>query len=125
MTDNEAKNKWNQAAFITQSLLPILDSLEETTSPQRQFKYHLKRAILEGEKFLEKHFNIYENHGELTQPDGTIIHSRDVYNTTAKAYDFVLNKKPHEMCGIAELLKSYEAGGIDYTEFDIEYQKIV
>lgn len=125
MTNEKAKRIWNIAAFIAQSLIPILDELEESTQPQREFKYHLKRAILEGEKFIAKHFITYQNYGILKQPDGTEIHSRDVYNITAKAYDFLLNKAPHEIVSVADLIKSYEEGGVDWKDFDIEYKKIV
>lgn len=125
MTDQRAREIANRVAFITQALLPLLDELEETTTPKREFKYHLKRAIAEAEKVVAQHFKAYNEFGKITQPDGMDIDAKDVYYITARAYDFLLHRPPNEVGSIAELVKGYEAGGVDWKDFEIEAKQIV
>ncbi len=126
MNNLQAKITYNRAAYIAQSLIPILDALEETTEPKRELKFHLKRTFEELDKLVRKHEREYRNHGLIEQEDSNLapISGQDMYNITAKAYDFILEKQPNEIVSIVELVKSYEAGGINYGDFEVEYKPL-
>lgn len=102
--------------------------MEETNQYKRELKFHLNRARIEAEKVVTTHFNAYDRHGGIEQQDGAEIHSFDIYNITAKAYEDLFKifteKKPNEIASIVQLLKIAEEKGIDYTQIDIPYQPV-
>lgn len=117
-------SEYNKLGFLASILIDICDNLEQTTEARHELKFHLKRANIEAQKVLKKHFELYENHGTVDN-FGNEIDAREIYHLTAKAYDFLFYKKPNEIASICEMVKQAEANGIDYTQIDIGFKPIV
>lgn len=124
--DKEARDNWNKFCMIVSLLIDSGDKMKETNVYQKDFKNLLNRTLKEGEKAMNRHYKAYESHGEIIQPQEGLnpIHSRDVYNITSQAYEYLFNKSPHEICCIAELVRRLEAKGEDYTKIDIPFQPL-
>ena len=114
-------DEYNKLGFLSSILIDVCDNLEQTTEAKQQLKYHLKRANIEAQKVLKRHFELYEAHGVV---EGT-VDAREIYHLTAKSYDFIFSRKPNEIASIAEMVKQAEKHGIDYTQIDIPYKPII
>lgn len=114
--------QYNKLAFLAPTIVDMCDSLEQSTVTQKQLKFHIKRANIEAQKILEKHYKLYENYGTVENPDSDeVMSTEDIYNITSKAYDFLLNKSPHEICCIAQIIREAEKSGLDYTTIEIPF----
>lgn len=119
------QQNYNALGFISPKLVEILDSLEETTVCKRQYKYHLKRTNVEAQKVITEHYKLFNEYGELTTPNGLKIDAEDIYNNTAKSYDFLLSKNPNELCVIADIMQKKEAEGFDYKNYLLECDMVL
>lgn len=128
MTNQQAISNYNKLGFLAPILIEVIDQLEETNQYKRELKFHLNRARKEAEKVVTTHFNAYDRHGKIEQVDGVEIHSFDIYNITAKAYEELFKifteKNPNEIASIVQLIKEAEKKGIDYTQINIPYQPV-
>lgn len=129
-TDTIARDNWNKLGFIAPIVIDIIDRLKDTNAYEKQLKFHLNQGLKLLEKVSDKHSSAYQNYGEIQQPDGDLapIHSRDVYNITAKAYEVLFmiftEKSPSEICCIAQLISTAYEKGIDLTQIEIPYEKL-
>lgn len=124
--DKQARTNWNTLCFLLSASIDKIDELKDTNVFNKQLKYHINQALKLMEKETTKHFNAHQEHGEIDQKDDTLapVHTRDLYNITAKSYDFILSKKPHEVCSIVQMIKALEETGTDYTKIDIPFQPL-
>lgn len=122
--DAEARTNWNTLCFLLSACIDKIDELKETNVFNKQLKFHINQALKLMIKETNTHYKSYETHGEIEQKDETLapIHTRDLYNITSKSYDFILSKKPHEICSIVQMIKIVEEKGVDYTKIDIPFQ---
>lgn len=120
----QAKIDYNIMGFLCNALIPVIDRLKEST----EYKFGLKRAcndaLREAEKANLVHFNSYHNYGIIKTKEGD-MHSLSIHNTTAKAYDYMLDlivtRPPSQIVSIVELLKRAEEKGLDLQEVVSEY----
>lgn len=124
--DAEARTNWNTLCFLLSACIDKIDELKETNVFNKQLKFHINQALKLMIKETNTHYKSYETHGKIVQNDETLapIHTRDLYNITSKSYDFILNKKPHEICSIVQMIKTMEEKGLDYTTIDIPFQPL-
>lgn len=119
-------DQYNKLAFLTPTIVDLCDSLAESTECKRELKFHINRANIEAQKVLAKHYMMYANHGAVANNQGgKEVSAEDIYNITAKAYDFLFNKSPREICCIAQIIADAEAKGLDYEAVEIPYQPIL
>jgi len=117
---------FNKLAFMAPVIVDLCDTLESSNVPQQQLKFHLKRLNLEAQKLLAKHYKLYESVESVTSKDNTNeIATEDIYNITSSSYDWILNKSPHEICVIVELVKRMEVDGLDYSDVSVNYKPIL
>ena len=109
-------------------MIPILDLAEETTKPMREVKFHLKRLRESAAKEYKIFFDEYKTHGLITQPDGVIIHSQDIWKITEQSYEtlfeLIFNKPPHELVSFIEVYKAVIKQGIDINKINFQYKPI-
>lgn len=128
--DKEARNNWNTLCFLLPICIEKIDALKDTNVFNKQLKYHINQALRLMEKETEKHFNSYERHGEVNQSDKDLkpIHSADIYNITAKAYDqlalMLTERQPSEICSIVAIIEKLEKDGVKLTDIEIPYQPL-
>lgn len=117
--------QYNKLAFVAPVIVELCDDLEQTTVCQRELKFHIKRANIEAQKVLKKHFELYRN-GTIESLDGhKEMNTEDIYNITSKSYDFLLSKSPNEICVIAKIVQDLEEKGLDYMAIEIPYKPVV
>lgn len=115
-------NQYNKLAFLAPTIVDLCDTLRESTECKRELKYHINQANKEAQKILAKHYKMYESYGTiLNHENGKEMSTEDIYNITSKSYDFLLNKSPHEICCIAQLIREAEKSGLDYTQIEIPF----
>lgn len=49
---------------------------------------------------------------------------REAEKITAKAYDDILNRPPHEVASISHIINELEVKGVELTEINIPYDKV-
>ena len=115
-------NQYNKLAFLTPTIIDLCDTLRESTECKKELKYFINQANKEAQKMLAKHYKMYESYGTiLSKENGKEMSTEDIYNITSKSYDFLLNKSPHEICCIAQIIREAEKSGLDYTAIDIPF----
>ena len=126
MAQQESKmdltNQYNKLAFLTPTIVDLCDTLRESTECKKELKYYINHANKEAQKILAKHYKMYESYGTiLSKENGNEMSTEDIYNITSKSYDFLLNKSPHEICCIAQIIREAEKSGLDYTAIEIPF----
>ena len=128
MTNEKAIEVYNKLNFLFSIMIPLLDLAEETTRPMREVKYHLKRLRESAGKEYKIFFDGYKTHGSITQPDGVIIHSQDIWKITEQSYEtlfeLIFNKPPHELVSFIEVYKAVIKQGIDINKINFQYKPI-
>jgi len=123
-TIKKENESYDKLAFISQSLIPLIDDLKETTQPKRQLKKTINDYLSELEKITKTHYSTFSDFGLIKQEDGNDIESIDIYNVTAKAYDRILNLKPSHLTSLVSLLDKLESDGVDLNEILIDYKPL-
>lgn len=128
MTDEKAIEVYNKLNFLFSIMIPLLDLAEETTRPMREVKYHLKRLRESAGKEYKIFFDEYKTHGSITQPDGVIIHSQDIWKITEQSYedlfDIIFNNRPNEIASLVHLHKKIIEQGVDLGKIEFQYKPI-
>lgn len=128
MTDEKAKEVYNKLNFLFSIMIPLLDLAEETTRPMREVKYHLKRLRESAGKEYNIFFDEYKTHGLITQTDGVIIHSQDIWKVTEQSYedlfDIIYNNRPNEIASLVHLHKKIIEQGVDLEKIEFQYKPI-
>lgn len=122
--NKKVNDTWNKLAFIMQTAIPLCDELMETTEPKHQLKKAMKDFLRESEKLNGKHYKMFANAENVTCPNDKEHHSLDIWQITAKAYDDILNRPPHEVASINHIVKELEAKGVKLTDINIPYEKV-
>lgn len=118
-------NAYNNLAFISQSLIPMIDDLKESTEPKFEMKKAINDFLRECEKLTLKHYKNFENYGDVKDSDsGNSHHSLDIYNITASAYDYILSLSANEVVGLVEIHKSLIEKGLDIKDVPIKYNSV-
>ena len=124
--DFEAKLNYNKLGFICDILIPIIDSLKETNQYKKELKFHSNRTLAECEKIVDEHVGHYHYHGMIDDEKNS-IHSVDIYNITAKAYEeafkFFTERQPSEVASIMEIIRKAEEKGLKLQDINIEYKQ--
>lgn len=126
MNIEEQKQLYNTFCFLANPLIDILERLKDTPYARQRSKYLLKQTIAEMEKQTGFHFNLYDVYGEVEQPDGTKIDTRDIHRITAIAYDEMvelLTRKPSDIPAILELHRKTKDQ--DLSQVDIQYKPML
>ncbi len=113
------RTEFNKMSFLAPIMIEIVDKLKGTDQYRLGLKRHLNGVLRELEKLTDYHFGLYENHAEDD------IDGRDIYNVTAKAYDFLLSKTPVDIIHISNIVKELDRSGIKYTDKDIQFQSMI
>jgi hypothetical protein len=125
--DFEARQNYNKLGFLSAVLIGVIDTLENTTEYRHEFKNLLKNTLKQAEKITKNHFLSYSNYGELDN-EGTQINAMDVHNLTAdayeKAFEFMYNRKPHEIVSAMELIRVFEEKGGNLSDVKVEFEPI-
>ena len=128
MTNEKATEVYNKLNFLFSIMIPLLDLAEETTRPMREVKYHLKRLRESAGKEYKIFFDEYKTHGSITQPDGAIIHSQDIWKITEQSYedlfDIIFNNRPNEIVSLVHLHKKIIEQGVDLGKIEFQYKPI-
>lgn len=128
MTDEKATEVYNKLNFLFSIMIPLLDLAEETTRPMREVKYHLKRLRESAAKEYKIFFDEYKTHGLITQPDGVIIHSQDIWKITEQSYEdlfeIIFNNRPNEIASLVHLHKKIIEQGVDLGKIEFQYKPI-
>lgn len=126
MTHEEQILIFNKIGFISNLLIELNDILENTNVYRQNLKMHLKGAIKELEKISNHHGNAYMKKGDVEQSDGTSINSADIYNITAKAYDYLFDKEPYKVVVIADFIRKLdEKKAIDWLNQHVDYKPLI
>lgn len=122
--DAEAIMDYNKMAFLSDVMISVIDKLKNTTEYKHSLKMHCNGALKECEKTLEKHYNAYEQYGDV-ENDGKPIHSLNIHHITAKAYEeafaFFTESPASEVASFMELVRRAKAKGFNLTDINIEF----
>ena len=128
MTDERANEVYNKLNFLFSIMFPLLDEAQETTKPMRQVKFHMNRLLEEAQKEYKVFFDEYKTHGSITQPDGVIIHSQDIWKITEQSYEdlfeIIFNNRPNEIASLVHLHKKIIEQGVDLGKIEFQYKPI-
>lgn len=123
----DVRMDYNRIGFILQALVPILDRLLEHNTSRFALKKAIKDFIRESEKMIKEHHGAYENHVEVDQ-DGVKIETSDIYNITAKAYDYIVDclyyDKPNEILSKKSIVDKFLAEGGNLEDISIPFRSI-
>lgn len=119
-------SEYNRLAFLSPIVIDTIDNLEGSNQYKLELKYHLRRAMKECEKIHATHYKHFQDQGIVHHPtDGNAVDALDIYNITAKAYDYLLRLNPNEIASIVQIVKKAKERGIDLSEVNIEYEPIL
>lgn len=123
----EARMDYNRIGFILQALVPILDRFAEDTRTKFGLKKAVKDFIRESEKFIAEHHKAYEEHIPVLQEEKE-VETRDIYNVTAQAYDWVVemlyHDKANEILSKKRLVDQFLEAGGDLEDVNIPFKPI-
>ena len=113
---------------LTDFVLEQLNEQNSRTKPMREVKYHLKRLRESAGKEYKIFFDEYKTHGSITQSDGVIIHSQDIWKITEQSYedlfDIIFNNRPNEIASLVHLHKKIIEQGVDLGKIEFQYKPI-
>lgn len=120
--DNKAIEDYNILAFLCQTIIPVIDRLKETNQYRHLLKKAANEVLRECEKVTKRHWDAYEQYGDLPNEE-RVIHSRQIHAITSRAYDaavaILTTMNASEITSLVYLAKD-----TDLSKVEFEYKPL-